>query len=96
MTINGVQVIAEGSGQAGHTVEFVDDEGVVLSIRFSSNRTEVNRTNAVQQAKSYLQQLVRQDVLPDEMTDGENQDGRAATMASSEDSPAHRAASEQQ
>jgi hypothetical protein len=51
----------------------------------------VNRTNAVQQAKSYLQRLVRDDALPDEMADGENQDGRAATMASSSNSPAHRA-----
>jgi hypothetical protein len=93
--ITGVQVIAEGSGTAGHTVEFVDDEGVVVSIRLSGKRSEVTRTNAVQEAKSYLHQLVRENVLPDEMTDGENQDGRAATMASSPNSPSHRAAASQ-
>jgi hypothetical protein len=91
MKIQGVQVIAEGSGTGGHTVEFIDDTGVVVSLRFPDNHAGVNRTNAVQQAKKYLQRLVQDDVLPDDMTDGENQDGRAATMASSPNSPALRA-----
>jgi hypothetical protein len=30
MKIEGVQVIAEGPGAAGHTVEFIDDAGVGL------------------------------------------------------------------
>ena len=95
MKIQGIQVIAEGSGTAGHTVEFVDEAGVVISIRFPQSQSDVNRTNAVQQAKSYLQHLVENDVLPNEMTGGENQDGRAATMASSSNSPTHRADAKQ-
>jgi hypothetical protein len=95
MAIQGVQVIAEGSGNGGHTVEFVDDIGVVTSIRFPDSQSDVNRTNAVQQAKSYLQRLVNEDLLPDAMTDGENQDGRAATMASSPNSPSERANAKQ-
>lgn len=91
MTITGVQVISEGSGTAGHTVEFVDDSGAVVSVRFSSQRGGVNRTNAVQEAKTYLQRLVNENMLPDEMAQGENQDGRAATMASSPNSPSQRA-----
>lgn len=91
MKIQGVQVIAEGSGTAGHTVEFIDEAGVAVSIRFPQSHSEVNRTNVVQQAKTYLQLLVKKDVLPDEMSDAENQDGRGATMASSPNSPSHRA-----
>ncbi len=91
MTVQGVQVITEGSGTAGLTVEFVDHLDNVLSIRFSGKDGSVNRTNAVQQAKRYLRGLVEDDALPDEMTDGDNQDGRAATMASSPNSPTDRA-----
>jgi hypothetical protein len=52
MTINGVQVITEAGGTAGLTVEFVDDLGTIVSVRFSGKDGGVNRTNAVQQAKA--------------------------------------------
>jgi hypothetical protein len=89
----GVQVITEGSGTSGLTVEFIDDVDNVLSVRFSGKHGSVNRTNAVQQAKSFLQALIDGDALPDEMTNGDNQDGRAATIASSPNSPTDRAES---
>lgn len=91
MAIVGVQVIGEGSGTAGYTVEFVDDAGDVTAVRFTTQTKGVNRTNAVRQAKQYLERLVHEDMLPDEMTDGKNQDGRGATMAASVDSSASQA-----
>ncbi|MCJ8518869.1 hypothetical protein ABID21_001763 [Pseudorhizobium tarimense] len=90
MKITGIQTIAEGSGTAGHTVEYVFDSGAVVAVRFSGEQAEVNRTNAVSQAKLFLERVVREGVLPEQMEDGENVDGRAATMASSPASPAQR------
>lgn len=90
MKITGTQTIAEGSGTAGHTVEYVFDSGAVLSVRFSKDQAEVNRTNPVNQAKQFLERVVQEGVLPEQMDDGENVDGRAATMASSPNSPAER------
>ena len=83
MKIVGVQLIAEGSDTGGYTVEFVDAAGSVLAVRFAANTDHVNRTNAVQQAKAFLHRLVDEDVLPNEMAEGQNQDGRAATVAES-------------
>jgi len=83
MSIVGVQVITEGSGTGGYTVEFVDGAGNVVSVRFAAAADHVNRTNAVQQAKDFLHRLVHDDSLPDEMANGKNQDGRAATVAES-------------
>jgi hypothetical protein len=91
MAIKGVQVITEAGRTAGLTVEFVDDLGTIVSVRFSGRDGGINRTNAVQQAKSYLKHLVESDTIPDEMHDGDNQDGRAATIASSPNSPTKRA-----
>ena len=42
-----------------------------MTRRFSNDQSDVTRTNAVQQAKSYPLRLVKNDVLPDEMKDGE-------------------------
>jgi len=83
MKIVGVQLIAEGSGTGGYTVEFVDAAGSVVAVRFAADADHVNRTNAVQQAKAFLHRLVDEDLLPDEMAEGRNQDGRAATVAES-------------
>jgi hypothetical protein len=91
MAIEGIQVITEGSDTGSLTVEYVDDGGNVLSLRFSGQDSSVNRTNAVQEAKRYLKDLVEKDMIPDEMTQGDNQDGRAATIASSPGSPTDRA-----
>ncbi|MDO1584244.1 hypothetical protein [Rhizobium oryzicola] len=82
MTIVGTQVIAEGSGQSGYTVEFVSEQGDVVSVSLRGQDGAVNRNNAVAKAKVFLEDLVRAGTLPDELVDGENQDGRAATMAS--------------
>jgi hypothetical protein len=83
MSIVGTQVIAEGSGNAGYTVEFIAQGGDVISVSLRSGASDVNRTNAVAKAKEYLAHLVNSNELPDEMIDAENQDGRAATVASS-------------
>ncbi|MFD1746781.1 hypothetical protein ACFSE1_15000 [Rhizobium helianthi] len=84
MSIVGTQVIAEGSGTAGYTVEFVEDSGDVVSVSLRSNASGVNKTNAVAKAKEFLNRIVASDALPDEMVDGKNQDGRAATMSSND------------
>jgi len=81
MEIVGVDLISEGSGTAGYTVEFVEASGSVISIRLDPSLHEVNRTNAVKLAKKMLEELVSTDALPDEIRDGKNQDGRAATIA---------------
>ncbi|MBT9369118.1 hypothetical protein [Rhizobium sp. CSW-27] len=83
MSIVGTQVIAEGSGNAGYTVEFIEQDGDVISVSLRSQTSGVNRTNAVAKAKEFISRMVRDNELPDEMVDAENQDGRAATMASS-------------
>jgi hypothetical protein len=90
MAITGTQLISEGSGTGGYTVDFVDDAGAVISIRFASSFQGINRTNAVEQAKMYLHRIVAEDMLPDRLENGENQDGRAATIASSPNSPSGR------
>ena len=54
MAIKGVQVITEAGSTAGFTVEFVDDLGTIVSVRFSGRDGGINRTNAVQQAQDYL------------------------------------------
>ncbi|MGN7294167.1 hypothetical protein [Rhizobium sp. SAFR-030] len=82
MSIVGTQVIAEGSGTSGYTVEFIDQSGDVISVSLRSGTRGVNRTNAVGKAKELLSRLVQNNDLPDEMIDGANQDGRAATVAS--------------
>lgn len=84
MSIVGTQVIAEGSGNAGYTVEFIEQDGDVISVSLRSQTSGVNRTNAVAKAKEFLSRVVRDDELPDEMVDAETQDGRAATMARSD------------
>lgn len=84
MSIVGTQVIAEGSGNAGYTVEFIEDSGDVVSVSLRSNTSGVNRTNAVLKAKEFLSRIVESDALPDEMVEGKNQDGRASTMASAD------------
>jgi hypothetical protein len=90
MAITGTQLISEGSGTGGYTVEYVDDAGAVVSVRFASGFDGINRTNAVGQAKMYLHRIVTENMLPDRMENGENQDGRAATIASSPNPPSER------
>ncbi|MCY1665983.1 hypothetical protein OU993_10920 [Rhizobium sp. SL86] len=87
MSIVGTQVIAEGSGNAGYTVEFIEDSGDVISVSLRSEASGANRTNAVAKAKELLSRVVASDALPDEMIDADNQDGRAATMASARGNP---------
>lgn len=87
MSIVGTQVIAEGNGTAGYTVEFVGDSGDVISVSLRSKTSEVNRTNAVAKAKEFLGRVVSSNELPDEMVDGEEQDGRGATTASDDRTP---------
>jgi hypothetical protein len=83
MSIVGTQVIAEGGGKAGYTVEFIAQGGDVISVSLRSGASDVNRTNAVAKAKEYLAHLVNSNELPDNMIDDANQDGRSATAVSS-------------
>jgi hypothetical protein len=87
MSIVGTQVIAEGSGNAGYTVEFIEDNGDVISVSLRSKTDDINRTNAVAKAKEFLSRVVSADELPDQMIDGEAQDGRGAATASSRGTP---------
>lgn len=82
MNIVGTQVIAEGSGNAGYTVEFIAKGGDVISVSLRSGAADVNRGNAVAKAKEYLAHLVNNNELPDEMIGDENDDNHAATMVS--------------
>ncbi|MCO5731743.1 hypothetical protein [Rhizobium sp. SSA_523] len=82
MSIVGTQVIAEGSGNAGYTVEFVEENGDVISVSLRSKTADVNRGNAVAKAKEFLGRVVSSGELPDEMVDADNQDGRGAAVAS--------------
>jgi hypothetical protein len=79
--IVGVDLISEGSGTAGFTVEFIEASGSVISIRIDPRLETVNRSNAVKFAKEMLEELVTSNALPDEIRGGKNQDGRAATVA---------------
>lgn len=67
MSIVGTQVIAEGGGNAGYTVEFVEDGGNVVSVSLRSKTSDLTRGNAVSKAKEFLSRIVSQDELPDEM-----------------------------
>ena len=78
--IVGTQLISEVDA-TGITVEFVDDADNVISVRLLSQ--EVNRNNAVAKARQLLGTLVASGDLPDHLEDPKNQDGRAATLASS-------------
>jgi hypothetical protein len=69
MSIVGTQVIAEGGGNAGYTVEFVEDGGNVVSVSLRSNTSELTRGNAVSKAKEFLSRIVAQGELPDEMVE---------------------------
>lgn len=81
MKIVGVNLISEGSGTAGFTVEFVEAEGSVISVRLDPKLGSVSRSNAVAVAKRLLEQLVATNALPEHIHHGKNQDGRAATIA---------------
>jgi hypothetical protein len=81
MQIVGINLISEGSGTAGFTVEYVEASGSVVSIRLAPSLATVNRTNAVEFAKRMLEELVQTNALPNQIRDGKNQDGRAATIA---------------
>lgn len=78
--IVGTQLITEVDN-AGLTVEFVDDAGNVVSVRLAGQ--EATRQTAVAQARKLLEELVVSGALPDTLEDAKNQDGRAATLASS-------------
>lgn len=67
MSIVGTQVIAEGGGKAGYTVEFVEEDGNVVSVSLRSNTSELTRGNAIAKAKEFLGRIVSQGELPDEM-----------------------------
>ena len=84
MSIVGTQVIAEGGGNAGYTVEFVEENGDVVSVSLRSDTTGITRSNAISKAKEFLCRLVESDALPNEMVETNNQDGRGATMSSQE------------
>lgn len=86
MSIVGTQVIREGSGNAGYTVEFVEDSGDVVSVSLRSQASGINRTNAVSKAKEFLSRIVETDELPDEMVNAKDEDGRMATMGSDKSS----------
>lgn len=70
MHIMGTQVIAEGGGKLGYTVEFVADRGDVISVSLRSGASEINRTNAVERAKALLTDAISSNALPDEDVDG--------------------------
>ncbi len=59
-------MIAEGSGQSGYTVEFVSEQGDVVSVSLRGQDGAVNRNNAVAKAKVFLEDLVRTGTLPDD------------------------------
>lgn len=84
MSIIGTHITAEGSGNAGYTVEFVEENGDIVSVSLRSDTADLNRTNAISKAKQYLSRLVESNALPDEMVEPNNQDGRGATMSSDE------------
>jgi hypothetical protein len=81
MMIVGTQLITEVDDN-GLTVEFVDDRGNVVSVRLTGSGA--TRQTAVSEAKRLLERLVASGTLPDRLHDAKNQDGRAATLASSE------------
>lgn len=84
MSIVGTNVIAEGSGNAGYTVEFVEGNGDIVSVSLRSDTMGLTRSNAVLRAKEFLNRLVESNDLPDEMVESNNQDGRGTTMSSQE------------
>ncbi|WP_137134485.1 hypothetical protein [Rhizobium sp. FKY42] len=94
MSIVGTQVIAEGSGNAGYTVEFVEDNGDVVSVTLRSDTAGINRNNAVSKAKEFLSQIVESDALPDKMVEGERKEAQSSTMAT--DNRPSKAAQEEQ
>ncbi len=81
--ITGTQMISEVRG-AGITVEYIDDADNVVSVRLAARNGAVNRSNAVAEARALLERLVASGALPDRLENPQNQDGRAATLASSE------------
>ncbi|MCJ8517678.1 hypothetical protein ABID21_000809 [Pseudorhizobium tarimense] len=91
MKVTGMDVIVEGRGTGGHTVEYVLEGGIVVSVSTPKGTPEINRTNAVARAKALLRQIVEEDILPEDMPDGVNQDGEASVMAQSPNSPRDRA-----
>jgi hypothetical protein len=90
MATTGRQVISKGSGTGGYTVDFVDDAGAVISIRFATSLKASTPRMLLRQAKMYLHRILADDMLPDKLENGENQDSRAATIASSANSPSER------
>ena len=94
MSIVGTQVIAEGGGNAGYTVEFVEENGDVVSVSLRSSTDGLNRTNAVLKAKEFLSRIVESDALPEEMVEGKSQDWNSSSMAT--DNRPSRDAQEQQ
>ena len=70
MQIMGTQVIAEGGGKLGYTVEFVADRGDVISVSLRSATGDLNRTNAVERAKALLTDAISNKALPDQDVDG--------------------------
>lgn len=67
MTIIGTQVIAEAGGKRGYTVEFLEQQGAVISVTLrQDDNNELNRVNAVSRAKEFLGRLVNDNELPDE------------------------------
>jgi hypothetical protein len=91
MQVTGTNLVVEGSGTGGFTIEHVLDGDFVVSVKVPPDADGFNRTNAVQAVKQLLERLVQTGALPDKMPDGENQDGRAATVAASPNSPSDRA-----
>ncbi|HEV7434506.1 MAG TPA: hypothetical protein VGO22_06510 [Pseudorhizobium sp.] len=91
MKITGTDVIVEGRGTGGLTVEYVLEGGFVVSVKVPADAEGYTRTNAVREVKRLLERLVQTGALPKEMVDGENQDGQASTMAASPNSPRDRA-----
>jgi hypothetical protein len=81
MSIVGTQVIAEGGGKAGYTVEFVEENGNVVSVSLRSNTSELTRGNAIAKAKEFLGRIVSQGELPDEMVEAPaHEDARPGTQ----------------
>lgn len=94
MSIIGTHVTAEGSGNAGYTIEFVEENGDVVSVSLRSDTANINRANAISKAKEHLSRLVESNLLPDQMIEPNTADGRDATTPTQE--RADRATQEEQ
>lgn len=63
MQVVGMQVVAEQGGKLGYTVEFVGNDGDVVSVLVKNDReNSVNRMNAVSRAQELMGNLANQPI----------------------------------